>query len=423
MHKPSARLWVTLILVGLVGQLAWTIENMYFNVYLYNTISTDPNYIAWMVAASAVAATLTTLVMGAASDRAGNRKRFVCWGYLLWGVATAAFGFVTVDSAARLFPAANAVAVAAILVIALDCLMTFFGSTANDAAFNAYVTDAVENEHRGRVESVLAILPLIAMLIIFGLFDPMTQRGEWRTFFCIFGGSVIVVGIAGFFLIKEAPIARKREPFWSSLLYGFRPSVVREQPRLYLSLCAMCVFSIAVQVFFPYLIIYLQHYLQMGNYAITLGVVLTVASVVSVLLGKTIDRVGKLRFTLPAAAAMFVGLLGMYFAREMLTVILAGSVMMSGYMLVTAALSAEIRDLTPEDKAGHFQGIRMIFAVMLPMLIGPFIGAAVIRGNAQTYEELGVTKTVPTPEIFLAAAATLLLVLVPVLLLKRRNAQ
>jgi len=94
---------------------------------------------------------------------------------------------------------------------------------------------------------------------------------------------------------------------------------------------------------------------------------------------------------------------------------------MSGFMLVTASLSAEIRDRTPEDKAGHFQGIRMIFAVMLPMLIGPFIGAAVIRGNAQTYVDLGSTKTVPTPEIFLAAGAILLLVLIPVLLLKRRE--
>ena len=38
MKKLSARLWLTLILIGLVGQFAWTIENMYFNVFLYNTI-------------------------------------------------------------------------------------------------------------------------------------------------------------------------------------------------------------------------------------------------------------------------------------------------------------------------------------------------------------------------------------------------
>ena len=32
MKKLSPRVWLTLILVGMVGQFAWTIENMYFNV-------------------------------------------------------------------------------------------------------------------------------------------------------------------------------------------------------------------------------------------------------------------------------------------------------------------------------------------------------------------------------------------------------
>ena len=82
MKKLSPRVWLTLVLVGLVGQFAWTIENMYFNVYLYNTISTDPGYISAMVGWSAAAATLTTLLMGALSDRVGKRKLFICGGYI-----------------------------------------------------------------------------------------------------------------------------------------------------------------------------------------------------------------------------------------------------------------------------------------------------------------------------------------------------
>ena len=173
----SARNWITLILIGLFGQFAWTIENMYFNVFLYNTISTDPGYIAAMVGWSAAAATLTTLLMGALSDRVGKRKIFISLGYILWGLSTAAFGYVTPENAARLFPGANAVAAAAMTVVVLDCVMTFFGSTANDAAFNAYVTDVTDKENRGRAESVLAILPLVSMLIIFGAFDGLTQQG------------------------------------------------------------------------------------------------------------------------------------------------------------------------------------------------------------------------------------------------------
>jgi hypothetical protein len=97
--------------------------------------------------------------------------------------------------------------------------------------------------------------------------------------------------------------------------------------------------------------------------------------------------------------------------------------MMSGYMMTASVLGANIRDWTPKDKAGHFQGIRMIFAVLLPMVIGPNIGAAVIRGGSGTYVELGQVKSVPTPGIYLAAACVLLLTAVPVAYLRKREKQ
>lgn len=420
--KLGTRKWLTLILVGLFGQFAWTIENMYFNVFLYNTITTDPDYIAKMVAWSAVAATLTTLLMGALSDRVGKRKVFICGGYILWGLSTAAFGYVTKENAALLFPAADAAAAAAMMVVVLDCVMTFFGSTANDGAFNAYVTDVTDSSNRGKAESVLAILPLVSMLIIFGLFDGLTQQGRWRAFFNIFGIAVTAVGVASLFLVKDEPgLEPRRDSYFKNLLYGLRPSVIQENKELYLSFAAFCLFSVAVQVFFPFLIIYIQNYLGITDYAIVLGVVLILASVVSVVSGRYIDRVGKLRFTVPAAAIMLAGLAGMYFVRSQIGVMIAGTVMMSGYMMVSAALGANIRDWTPEGKVGHFQGIRMIFAVMLPMIIGPAIGAAVIKGSDSTYIELGQVKTVPTPGIYLAAAAVLLLVAVPVWLLKKKD--
>ena len=421
-NKLGARKWAVLLLVGLFGQFAWTIENMYFNVFLYNTISTDPRYISAMVGASAVVATLTTLLMGALSDRVGRRRAFIALGYIFWGFSTAAFGLITPGNAARLFPGANAAAAAAVMVVVMDCVMTFFGSTANDAAFNAYVTDVTNSSNRGRAESVLAILPLISMLIIFGLFDGLTQQGRWKDFFAIFGGAVTAVGLIALFLVRDEPTLKpRRDSYFRNLLYGLRPAVVRENPELYLSFAAFCLFSVAVQVCFPFLIIYIQNYLGINDYAIVLGVVLIVASIVSVVSGRFIDRAGKIRFVYPAAAIMLAGLAGMYFVRTQIGVILAGTVMMSGYMMVSAALGANIRDWTPQDKVGHFQGIRMIFAVMLPMVIGPMIGAAVIRGGQSTYIELGQVKTVPTPGIYLAAAVVLLLVAIPLAALKKRE--
>ena len=406
------RTWAALILVGLVGQFAWTIENMYFNVFLYNAIAPDPTAIAWMVALSAIAATLTTLLMGALSDRVGKRKAFICLGYILWGVSVMAFALLARPARLAGFRAAYAqgVLTGPILVVILDCVMTFFGSTANDAAFNAYVTDVTTTENRGRAESVLAILPLISMLVIFGVFDSWTQRGDWFAFFLFFGVLMSVTGVAALFLVKDSEALQpRRDSYFQNLLYGFTPRVIKTLPELYLSLLAFTLFSIGVQVFFPYLIVYFQHYLKMDNYAIVLGVVLLFASVVSVLAGRFLDKYGKLNFVLPAAGVMIGGLLGLYFVRSMAGVMVTGAVMMSGYMLV------------PKDKAGHFQGVRMVFAVCLPMIVGPFIGSAVIRKSGAVYEDLGVVKSVPTPAIFLAAAVCVLLLILPVLRLYRRK--
>lgn len=90
----NKKFWSSIIIIGLSGQIAWTIENMYFNVFLYNTISTDPGYIALMVALSSIVATLTTILMGTVSDRIGKRKVFMTLGYIIWAITVFLFAFV-----------------------------------------------------------------------------------------------------------------------------------------------------------------------------------------------------------------------------------------------------------------------------------------------------------------------------------------
>ena len=420
-YALGGRTWAAILIFGLFGQIAWVIENMYFNVFLYNTISGDSAMIAAMVSASAVTATVTTLVMGALSDKLGRRKALIVVGYLLWGVSVAAFAFISVENMGRLFPAAAAAQAGAVAVVVLDCVMTFFGSTANDAAFSAWVTDVTVPQNRGRVETVLAVMPLVAMLVVFGLLDGLTQQGQWSTFFLIVGGLTLLGGILGLFFLKEDKRERSHEPYFANIVYGLRPSVIRSNPALYVSLAALAIYSMSQQVYMPYLIIYIQRFLGITDYVILLGGVLILSSVISVLLGQTVDKHGKLRCLTPAAAVGFVGLVLMYFARSQWFVFVAGTVMLGGGMVVSACCQGLIRDHTPQGKAGLFQGIRILFQVLIPMVTGPFIGVAVIRNTGMTYEELGTVKQVPTAEIFLAAAVVLLLLAVPVILLKKRE--
>ena len=421
-YALGGRTWAAVLIFGLFGQIAWVIENMYFNVFLYNTISGDTAMIAAMVSASAVTATVTTLVMGALSDKLGKRKALIVVGYLLWGVSVASFAFLSVENVGKLFPAAQAAQAAAIAVVVMDCVMTFFGSTANDAAFNAWVTDVTVPQNRGRVETVLAVLPLVAMLVVFGALDGMTQSGNWSTFFLVVGGLTLVGGLLGIFFLREPKCERSKEPYFANIVYGLRPAVIRANPALYISLTALAIYSMSQQVYMPYLIIYIQRFLGITDYVLLLGGVLILSSVVSVLMGKTVDKYGKLRCLTPAAAVGFAGLVLMYFARSQWFVFVAGVVMLGGGMVVSACCQGLIRDYTPEGKAGLFQGIRILFQVLIPMVTGPFIGVAVIRNTGMTYEELGTVKQVPTAEIFLAAAVVLVLLVVPVKLLKKKEA-
>ena len=416
------RTWLALLVFGLIGQVAWVVENMYFNVFLYNTITGNADMIATMVAASSVVATVTTLVVGAWSDKHGKRKSLMVGGYLLWGLSVMAFALVSVAGLEKLMPAAAAMQTAAILVIALDCVMTFFGSSANDAAFNAWVTDVTTEKNRGRVETVLAIMPMVAMLLVFGALDGLTATGQWGKFFLIVGGVTLAGGALGQLLVREpAGLEPSKDKKATTILYGLRPDVIVANPELYLSLLALAIFCASQQVYLPYLIIYIQRYLGIADYAVVLALVLVLGSIISILMGKTIDKKGKLTVAMPMVAVVYSGVMLMFLSRSMWTVIVSGIVMMGASMVLTACLHGLIRDYTPTNKAGQFQGIRILFQVLLPAVTGPYIGASVIKNSGQTYEELGTVKQVPTPEIFLFSGIVLLAIVLPLLLLHWRT--
>lgn len=401
-------MWAALLVIGLVGQIAWTVENMYLNVFVYERITQDPTIIALMVSLSAVAATVATLIVGAWSDRMGKRRAFVAVGYVLWGACTAAFGLLSPEEGVV---AAPYVFAAVIGIVALDCLMSMIGSGANNAAFGAWVTDVTTPQTRGRADAVLAALPLIAMLLVFGALDGFSRAGEWRAFFGIVGAVTAISGMIAWALMRDAGQlggAAGTASLSTRLLLGFRPSTVRANAPLYLSLGMLAVIGTAAQVFLPYVIIYLQYGLQVESYALILGVSLVAAAAISVLGGILMDRIGKSRLLLPATMLFAGGLVLMFFAKDTVSVIIAAALALGGMMLATASVSATARDETPDGQAGMVQGLRMVMGTMIPMVVGPFIGAWAIVSAGSTYVDLGVARPVPGPTMFVAAAAVLL---------------
>lgn len=416
-EKLGARKWLTFIIAGLVGQLAWAIENMYLNVYAFY-VSSDYLFIPLMTALSAVTATVTTLLMGALSDRLGKRKAFISFGYIIWGVSIILFAFF--DPHKEYSFIGNSAMLAGTFIVILDCIMTFFGSTANDASFNAYVTDNTNTKNRGKVESFLSILPMVAMIMIVVAAGFLVSRGEgqeplWLIFFLIFGALTLIAGVVLLFIIpKDELTPNKEEKYIKNIFYGFRPSVIKQNKMLYFILIAFTLFNMAIQCFFPYFMVYVQNVLmiQGGDFTITLGVVLVLGCLITVGVGLFMDKIGKNRVLIPAIGVAIAGAIAMFFSNTNVLVMISGTVLMAGYLVGTAVFGAKIRDNTPKEEAGLFQGIRMIFAVMIPMVTGPYIGEALFHINEHTYiNEYGKTVLEPNAFMFVGVAVLMALTL------------
>ena len=424
--KLGIRKWLSFIVAGLIGQLAWAIENNYLNVYVFDCTK-NYDYIPIMVALSAATATITTLLMGALSDRLGKRKIFVSAGYIIWGISIILFAFLDPNSSVSFV--AHAGNISGALIVLMDCVMTFFGSTANDAAFNAFVTDNTEESNRGKVESVLSILPLIAMIAVVLLQGMLVRKvteelNDWSLFFYVFGGLTTLVGVVCLFLLpKDVKEPNKDEPYFKNLVYGFRPSVIKKNQNLYLALTAFMIFSIGIQVFMPYFMVYIQKVLGFDLVA-SAGPILGTACIATVAVGVFMDKIGKYKVLFGALAATVIGGILLFFFSDLIGVIIGGIILMSGFLLATAVFGAKIRDYTPEKEVGLFQGVRMIFAVLIPMVTGPYIGQGVSYINGTMYvDDFGQKSIQPNPYIFLFAAIIMLFVLIPLfILIKKENA-
>ena len=402
----KGRFLSALIILSLVGQIAWVVENMYFNVFIYKMFQAIPADISAMVMASAVAATLTTLIMGALSDKVGKRKVFIAGGYILWGISILSFAFIRKDTVGLLFPAASVTAACVTLVIIMDCVMTFFGSTANDACFNAWLTDATTHESRGAAEGINAMMPLVAILAVFGGFMgfDLNQSRSWTVIFLIIGIAVTLIGILAFFLIDEPhKKAEGTNNYFANILYGFRPSVVKANPLLYLLLIAFALFGISIQIFMPYLILYYTEGLKMEGYVLVMAPAIILASIFTVFWGRVHDKVGFRKSMLPSLGLLCAGYILLYFFRSTALVFVGSLLMMCGYLAGTAVFGAVIRDHTPEGRAGMFQGLRIAGQVLIPGLVGPAIGAWVLRDAETVIGDDGTESFIPNQNIFLAA--------------------
>jgi MFS family permease len=418
--RITSRTWSVMLALALTGQIAWAVENSWFNTFVYDTITPDPRPVAWMVAASAITATLTTLLMGTLSDRTrsrwGRRRPFILFGYILWGISTILFPTVAYIKISSL---------AIFMVVMADSLMTFFGSTANDAAFNAWTADVATSDTRGRVEGVLNLSVFLAQIVALVAAGMLIDSLGYFVFFYLLGGIVTVVGlIAGSLLHDVAiPTDKPSRSFWAEFAELFNLDTLRQNRQLFILLLFIMVSSIGMQVSFPYLIVYLNNFVGVTKteFSIIGGAVMLGSAALAIPFGILADKWNKRNMIAVAIVASSLGGILLSLVRSLPLLALTGLLWQAFSVAASIASVAWLKDLLPEQNRGKFLGIRMIFWIAIPMVIGPWIGSTLIQNFGIPTTLNGQAGFVPVPIIFQVGSVIALFSLIPLAFINNRK--
>ena len=250
------------------------------------------------------------------------------------------------------------------------------------------------------------MMPLVAILVVFGGFMSfnLDLQSSWITIFKIIGTVVFLLGVLGFFLIQDKPIdVSQNQNYFKNIFYGFRPSVIKNNRMYYVVLLAYAVFNISIQIFMPYLILYYDVSLKLSNYVLIMAPAVIVAAIVTAFYGRVYDKFHFMKSVIPSIGMLMLGYLILASFTNIIMVFIGSLLMMSGYLTTMAIFGAMLRDYTPQNRTGMFQGLRIVGQVLVPGIIGPAIGAAVLKDAEQVINNDGTYSFIPNQNIFIAA--------------------
>jgi MFS family permease len=241
------------------------------------------------------------------------------------------------------------------------------------------------------------------------------------------GVIVFISGLAGGLLAEDRAIPTGRSDVSTArrIISTFNRSYLKEHRDFFIVLLAMGLWGMAFQIFFPFLLIYLKHYLKLTLESSTLLIFISifVGGILAALpAGMLSDRFGRKRIALAAVVVETLSLFVFANVSDVVWLAVCSVGWISAYNFWMIATLAWSKDLYPDDRRGEFSGYMTLFSVAFTMIPGPLIGGLLIEHYGVRAMIEGRDGIIPTPEIFLFSAFLMILPLIPVLMAKEKKA-
>ncbi len=428
--RNAVTLWLLVWGLGIAGQICWNIENQWFNTFVYAKIGKDPSIITGMLFCSAAATTFSTFFFGTWIDRTGKRRIFIGLGYILWGIFTIAFGLTQFISRDQYLLVASAVVLA-------DTVMSFFGSMGNDAGFSTWTNDIMNHKNRGQIGAALATQPVLGTILgtVAGGFLVGSDDNYMRLFL-VMGVFVILSGIISLVFMNggdDMPPYQEGS-FWEQFVRVFNFREFKAIPELVLVDVSVTLFFIGFNAFFAYIGNYIIYYL--GYTPDMMGIIEAVPLVLSMFVAVPVSRLINRNYhtyvSILSIAVIIAGLLLLYPIRpedvdpsKLFNFRLWAGIFVvgMGYVGFLQTVKVWAKQLYPAQSRGQFEGIWILFFVLIPMIGGSLLGQAVVSAGGETFVNAvsGQTEYIPNGNIFLAGAAAIALAAFPLFRTNRRG--
>ncbi len=419
--KLTRNISISVFLISLAGEIAWAVENQFYNDFLSETLiglgqkDLVPFAVALLVNITTIVGTVTTIIIGSYSDIIGKRKPLLLYGTIFWAVTTALFPVSALFS----FLGFGIVIFTAIL---FDSIMTVFGATVKNAGLNAYVTDITTLKTRSKAMGIVQITVLISFLIVYGALGLLIDFIGYYIFFIIIGILVAVIGLLG---VRWTEDSQYLEPMTISTYQHIRNTFKKQSSVDYknfiIVLLIIAAWQIGLMVFFPYLLIYLRYTIGGGDLLfglIIMAVAIVISIILSIPLGKLTNKLGRKKMTILSTLFLSIGTFLLGLSAELITLIIAGIITFVFYTGLSISTFTWVKDLYPPEGRGQFSGYWNLFSGTIPMIIGPIIGGTVytLYGIEAIFDRTPVL--VPPDLLFYVAAFVTLITLIPLIFAK-----